>query len=78
MPKHRLIGEVVSDKMRKTIVVEVRKLKVHPKLKRRYKIHKRYKVHDEKGECKVGERVVIEECRPISKEKNWRLVKKIQ
>ena len=71
MPKKQLIGKVVSDKMQKTVVVEVERLKVHPKYKRRYKSSKRYKAHDENKECKVGEKVVIEECRPLSRNKNW-------
>jgi len=78
MPKKRLIGEVVSDKMQKTVVVKVGRVKKHPKYKRRYRIHKRYKAHDQKEVYKVGERVVIEECRPISKEKKWRVVGKIK
>jgi len=77
MPKKRLKGVVVSDKMRKTVVVEVERIKTHPKYKRRYKIHKRYKAHDEKEECKVGDGVIIEECRPLSKEKRWRVIKKL-
>jgi len=77
MPKKRLTGKVVSNKMQKTVVVEVERIKEHQKYKRRFKVHKKYKAHDEKGEYKVGERVIIEECRPISKEKRWRAVKKI-
>ena len=77
MPKKRLTGKVVSNKMQKTVVVEVERIKEHQKYKRRFKVHKKYKAHDEKGEYKVGERVIIEECRPISKEKRWRTVKKI-
>ena len=77
MPKKQLKGIVVSDKMQKTVVVEVERIKVHPKYKRRYKVHKRYKAHDEKGEYKIGDQVIIEECRPISKEKCWRVIKKI-
>ena len=77
MPKRQLIGKVVSDKMQKTVVVETENIKAHPKYKRRYKFHKKYKVHDEKGEYKVGETVVIEECRPISKEKHWRIISKV-
>lgn len=72
-----LKGTVVSDKMEKTIVVEVERLRVHPKYKKRYKVSKRYKAHDEKNECKVGDKVVIQETRPISKEKRWIVVKKI-
>jgi len=75
MPKKQLIGTVISDKMQKTVVVEVERIKEHPKYKKRYKVHKRYKAHDEKREYKVGDRVLIEECRPISKEKKWRVVK---
>ena len=77
MPKKRLTGKVVSNKMQKTVVVEGERIKEHQKYKRRFKVHKKYKAHDEKGEYKVGERVIIEECRPISKEKRWRAVKKI-
>jgi len=77
MPKRQLKGEVVSDKMQKTVVVRVERIKEHPKYKKRYKIHKKYKAHDEKGEYKIGDKVLIEECRPISKEKKWRVIKKI-
>lgn len=77
MPKRQLTGTVISNKMQKTVVVEVERIKEHPKYKRRYKVHKKYKAHDEKGECKVGDRVIIEECRPISKEKRWRVIKKL-
>jgi small subunit ribosomal protein S17 len=75
--KRQLKGIIVSNKMKKTVVVEVEKIKKHPKYKRRYKIHKRYKANDEKGECKVGDIVIIEGCRPVSKEKKWRVIKKI-
>ena len=77
MPKKQLIGKVISDKMQKTAVVLVGRIKEHPKYKRRFKVKKKYKAHDEKGEYKIGDRVIIEECRPISKEKRWRAVKKI-
>ena len=77
MPKRQLIGTVISDKMQKTVVVKVERIKEHPKYKRKYKVHKKYKVHDEKGEYKMGDRVVIEECRPISKDKKWRVIKKL-
>ncbi len=68
-------GTVVSDKMNKTVVVAVKILKVHPRYKKRYTITKRYKAHDEKNGCKVGDKVQIVECRPISKEKRWRVIK---
>jgi len=71
--KRILKGEVISDKMDKTIVVKISRLKVHPKYKRRYKIIKRFKVHDEKNECHIGDQVIIEEARPLSKEKRWKV-----
>jgi len=77
MPKRQLKGIVVSDKMEKTIVVRVERIKKHPKYKRRYKVHKKYKAHDEKEECKIGDKVTIQECRPLSKDKQWRVIKKV-
>jgi len=77
MAKKQLTGTVISNKMQKTVVVEIEQIKEHPKYRRRYKFHKKYKAHDEKGECKVGDRVIIEECRPLSKEKRWRVIKKV-
>jgi len=74
MPKKRLKGTIVSNKMQKTVVVKVERIKEHPKYKRRYKVHKKYKAHYDKGEYKVGDKVTIEECRPISKDKKWRVV----
>lgn len=74
MAKKQLTGTVISNKMSKTVVVEVERLKEHPKYKKRYKVRKKYKAHDEKGEHHIGERVIIEECRPISKEKRWRVI----
>jgi len=76
MPKRRLIGKVISDKMDKTVVVAVEKEKVHPLYKKRYKVIKKYKAHDEKNEYKVGDIVIIEEARPISKEKRWKVIGK--
>ena len=77
MPKRQLTGIVTSDKMQKTVVVKVEIIRQHPRYKRRYKIHKKYKAHDEKKEYKMGDKVVIEECRPISRDKRWREIKKI-
>ncbi len=77
MSKKQLAGTIISNKMQKTVVVEIERLKEHPKYKRRFKVHKNYKAHIEEGEgYKVGDRVVIEECRPISKDKKWRVIKK--
>ena len=75
--KKKLIGKIVSTKMPKTVVVEVERTKEHPKYKRRYKAHKRYKAHVEKDQYARGDKVVIEECRPISKDKKWKVVKKL-
>ena len=68
MPKKKLTGIVVSDKMQKTVVVSVERVKEHPKYKRRYKIHKKYKAHDQNQQYHVGDTVVIEETSPISKD----------
>lgn len=75
MPKKRLIGKVISDKMKKTIVVLVERLKEVPIYKKRIKVRKKYYAHDEREEAKVGDVVEIEESRPISKLKRWRLVR---
>jgi len=66
-------GVVVSDKMMKTIVVAVDRQVQHRKYKKILKARKTYKVHDEKNECKVGDKVRIEETRPLSRDKRWRL-----
>ncbi len=66
-------GVVVSDKMQKTIVVQVERTVQHPKYRKYLSQRKRYKAHDEKNECKIGDRVRIEETRPVSRDKRWRL-----
>ncbi len=76
MPKKRLQGIIVSDKMEKTVVVKTERIKKHAKYKRRYRISKKYKAHLEKEDFKKGDKVIIEECRPISKDKKWRVVGK--
>ncbi len=68
------IGEVVSDKMSKTIVVRVERRLQHPQFKKVVTRFKKLYAHDEKGEAKVGDRVRVEETRPLSKIKCWRLV----
>lgn len=68
-----LRGVVTKDKMDKTVVVEVTRRVRHPKYKKFLKRRLRYKAHDENNECKVGDLVQIEECRPLSKEKRWTL-----
>jgi small subunit ribosomal protein S17 len=75
--KRKLQGIIVSDKMEKTRVVAVTRLKKHPRYLKYYKVMKRFKAHDEKNEYKVGDKVIIEETRPLSKEKRWRVVARI-
>lgn len=77
MSKKKLTGIIISNKMQKTVVVKVERIKEDPKYKKRYLVYKKYKAHDEKGQYKIGDRVVIEECRPLSKEKRWRVIKKL-
>jgi len=72
--KKRFDGFVVSDKMNKTIVVKVDSTKIHPKYKKRYTSSKKYKVHDEKESFHIGDKVSFTECRPISKDKKWRVI----
>ena len=77
MPKKKLTGIVVSDKMQKTVVVQVERVKQHPKYKRRFKVHTKYKAHDEKQEFHIGDKVVIEETAPMSKDKHFKVISKI-
>ena len=74
MPKRILEGEVVSDKMDKTITVKVERRFMHPLYKKYIKKTDKYAAHDENNVSKVGDRVQIVECRPISKRKTWTLV----
>jgi small subunit ribosomal protein S17 len=67
-------GVVVGDKMQKTIVVAVDRQVQHPKYKKFLRARKTYKVHDEQNQCKIGDRVRIEETRPLSRDKRWRLI----
>lgn len=69
--KRILKGVVVSDKMDKTITVLVERIKEHPKYRRRYRISKKYKAHDPEKKYHIGDKVSIQECAPISKEKRW-------
>ncbi|MBI4692127.1 MAG: 30S ribosomal protein S17 [Candidatus Terrybacteria bacterium] len=73
----KLKGMVVSDVMDKTIVVLVDRYVRHPKYKKYIKKRKKYKAHDEKNEYKKGDRVIIQECRPISKDKHFKVIEKI-
>lgn len=76
--KRVFTGLVISDKMDKTIVVQVSTRKKHPLYKKYIAHRNKYKAHDEKNECQVGDKVQIIESRPISKDKRWRLVKIIE
>jgi small subunit ribosomal protein S17 len=67
-------GVVVSAKNDKTIVVRVDSVKKHPKYQKRYVVSRRYKVHDEKNAYKVDDKVSFVECRPLSKDKRWRVI----
>src|SRR5438552_7999367 len=72
--RQQKVGRVVSNKMNKTIVVVVESLKKHRIYKRTYKQTKRFQVHDEENICQVGDLVRIEESRPLSKMKRWRMI----
>lgn len=71
----RLVGMVVSDKPDKTVVVSVIRKQIHPRYKKYVNKRHKYYVHDAENRCKVGDRVEIEETRPISKLKHFRIVK---
>ena len=74
MPKRIMQGVVVSDKMEKTIVVNVERKFPHPLYKKFIKRSKRYHVHDEVNQFKMGDIVKIQECRPLSKSKRWEVI----
>jgi hypothetical protein len=76
--KREFVGVVVSDKMDKTVVVEVRTKKLHKLYKKYVSTSKKYKAHDEENTANMGDTVRIIECRPISKEKTWRLVEVLE
>jgi len=81
MPKKILKGKVVSNKMDKTVVIEIENRSSHPKYKKTIVKTKKFKAHDESNQCKIGDIVEIVEHRPISKTKRWMLkevVKKAQ
>lgn len=72
------IGTVTSNKMEKTITVLVETVKQHPLYKKTIRTSKKYKAHDEKNEAKIGDVVRIMECRPLSKDKRWRLIEVVE
>lgn len=71
MPRKQKIGIVVSDKMQKSIVVEVTRIKQHPLYKKFIRLRKKFMAHDEENSASMGDLVRIEESRPISKSKSW-------
>ncbi len=73
--KKVLIGTVISDKMDKTVVVQVKRLFIHPKYKKYVRRNAKFKAHDEKNQCGIGDKVQIIESRPLSKDKHWRVSK---
>lgn len=72
--KRILKGTVVSDKMDKTVVVKVDRVKTHPIYHKKYKASTKFMAHDESGVSKIGDEVEIEETRPMSKDKRWKIV----
>jgi small subunit ribosomal protein S17 len=72
------IGRVVGDKMDKTVVVQVERLTLHPRFKKYIRRKKNYKAHDETNACREGDRVLIIETRPLSKDKRWRVLKTLE
>jgi small subunit ribosomal protein S17 len=77
MAKKQLKGKIVSNKMEKTVVVSVERIEESKKYKKRFKTQKRYKAHSGEQKYNIGDVVLIEECRPISKDKTWKIIKKI-
>jgi len=74
MPVKQQIGTVISNKMQKTIVVEVENRYPHPIYSKTLIKTKKYLAHDELEECNIGDKVLVEECRPLSKKKCWKLI----
>jgi small subunit ribosomal protein S17 len=72
--KRKLVGVVVSNKMEKSIVVQVDRLVKHPLYKKYLKRTSKFYAHDQKNDCQIGDTVMIMECRPLSKLKRWRLI----
>ena len=71
-------GVVVSDRMQKTVVVSLERMVIHPKYKKFLKRRTKVKAHDERQQCHVGDRVLIVECRPLSRDKRWRVSKVLE
>jgi small subunit ribosomal protein S17 len=76
--KRTRVGTVVSDKMQKTVVVQIERLVKHPVYKRYVRRRKRFKVHDEENQCRIGDVITFMETRPMSKDKRWRFVEFVE
>lgn len=76
--KREIEAYVVSDKMNKTVVVQLKKRVQHRIFKKFFTVREKYKAHDEKNECYVGDKVLVRESRPLSKEKRWVVIKIIE
>lgn len=76
--RKQIVGKVVSNKMEKTVVVEIENFVMHPLYKKFVKRTKRIKSHDENNECSIGDKVRVEETRPLSKEKRYRLIEIVE
>ncbi len=75
MPVKEKVGIVISNKMQKTIVVKVENKYPHPIYSKTMIKTRKYLVHDEIGECNIGDQVLVQECRPLSRRKHWKLAK---
>jgi len=75
MPVKEKIGIVISDKMNKTVVIKVENRYPHPIYPKTVVKTRKYLVHDEKSECNIGDQILVQECRPLSKRKRWTLNK---
>lgn len=75
--RKRKVGVVIGDKPQKTVIVQIMNYVKHPLYKKYIRQFTKVYAHDEKNECKVGEKVVIEETRPLSKLKRWRIVRRV-
>jgi small subunit ribosomal protein S17 len=75
MPVKQEVGIVISNKMQKTIVVKIEDRYSHPMYSKTLKKTKKYLAHDELETCNIGDQVLVEECRPLSKRKRWKLIK---
>ena len=70
----KFVGTVVSNKNDKTIIVKIEAVRKHPKYHKRYVVSRKYKVHDAKNQYQVGDQVTFVECRPMSRDKRWRVI----